>query len=93
MAIKYIEENTRRSRVAIAYVYCDYKDPRTQSEIELLSSITRQLVEQIRPISPEVSVFRDKYAEKRRRPTGDERIALLKSVSERFEKTFSSWMP
>jgi len=88
MAINFVEENTQRSKVAIAYVYCDYKDRNTQTEIELLSSITRQFVEQIHPVPTEVSAFRDKYAEKRRHPTVDERIALLRSISDSFERAY-----
>lgn len=88
MAINYVDENTQGSKVAIAYVYCDYKDPKTQSEIELVSSITRQLVEQTKPMPQEVSAFRDKYAEKRRHPTGDERIALLRKLCQPFKRTY-----
>jgi hypothetical protein len=60
----------------------------TQSEIEHLSSIARKLVDQIKPIPPEVKAFREKYAEKSRHPTGDERISLLRTVSKLFEKTY-----
>ncbi|MCJ1394650.1 hypothetical protein MMC18_007530 [Xylographa bjoerkii] len=88
VAVNYIEENTQRSKVAIAYVYCDYKDPKTQSEIQLLSSIIRQLAEQSKPLPPEVNAFRDKYAEKRRHPTADERISLMRTISEHFERTY-----
>jgi hypothetical protein len=88
MAINYVEENTQRSKVAVAYVYCDYKDPKTQSETELLSSIIRQLAEQSKPIPPEVNAFRDKFTEKRRHPTDDERISLVRTISELFEKTY-----
>jgi hypothetical protein len=88
VAVNYIEENTQRSKVAIAYVYCDYNDPKTKCEIELLSSITRQLAEQSKPMPPEVNAFRDKYAEKRRHPTGDERISIVRTISELFERTY-----
>ena len=88
LAISHTEEITQGSKTALAYVYCDYKDPRTQSEIEILSSITRQLAEQIDSLPLEVKTFRDKYIEKRSHPSDVERISLVKAISSCFEKTY-----
>ena len=87
-AVDYVEENTQRSTVAIVYVYCDYMDPRTQSEMELLHSVTRQLVEQCKLIPSEITVFRERMAEKMRLPTADERISFVKSITGLFDKVF-----
>lgn len=61
---------------------------KTQSEVELLSSITRQLAEQISPLPPEVKAFRDKDTQERRNPTDGERISLLRSICLLFETTY-----
>jgi len=87
-AIHHVEENTKRSDVAIAYVYCDYKDPKTQSEIELFSSIARQLAEQSYPMPPEVKAYRDKWIEKRSYPSDDEGFSLVRDVALLFNRTF-----
>lgn len=88
LAISYIEANTQGLKVAIAYLYCDYKDPKTQSELELLSSITRQLAEQSNPMPPEIKAFCEKYTEKRSYPSDDERISLVRAMSVLFERIY-----
>ncbi|KAI0105554.1 hypothetical protein GGR51DRAFT_192971 [Nemania sp. FL0031] len=85
-AVTYIEENTDRSRVAVSYVYCDYKEPRT--EIDMLSIIMRQLAEQCHPLPKEVVLFREKYLEKRTYPSNDDRISVIKAMARIFDKTF-----
>ncbi|KAK3686838.1 hypothetical protein LTR37_019429 [Vermiconidia calcicola] len=87
-AINFVEENTERSKVAIAFVYCDYKDPQTQSDTDLLSSMTRQLVEQCKVVPQDVIAHWQRFIERRRLPTNDERLALMKSVTKLFEKTY-----
>ncbi|KAJ4218988.1 hypothetical protein NW759_008144 [Fusarium solani] len=87
-AVTYIEENTGDSDVAIAYVYCDYKDPATLSETNIWSSIVRQLVESCQQMPAEISSFREKYLEKRSLPTDEERISLVRALSRLFRKTY-----
>jgi hypothetical protein len=87
-AVNYAQEAIQRTKAAIAYVYCDYKNPQTQSELELLSSITRQLTKQTSSIPPVVKEFCDKNAERRRNPTGDEWISLVKSICFLFQTTY-----
>ncbi|KAF9768691.1 hypothetical protein IL306_013959 [Fusarium sp. DS 682] len=78
----------QKSQIAIAYVYCDYKDQRTLSETNIWASVVRQLVEACSQLPPEVLAFRDKYLEKRSLPSDEERISLVNSLSKRFLKTF-----
>ena len=88
IAVNHVVKATQGAETAIAYVYCDYQDPKTQSEVELLCSITRQLAEQTNPLPPEIKEFRDKSAQKRRNPTEDERISLIRSICLVFQKTY-----
>ncbi|KAI9742546.1 MAG: hypothetical protein M1818_003686 [Claussenomyces sp. TS43310] len=75
-------------KAAIAHVYCDYKDLKTQSEVELLSSITRQLAEQTSTMPPAVKKFCEKNAQKRRNSTDEEWISLVQSICLHFQKTY-----
>ncbi|KAK3994869.1 ankyrin repeat-containing domain protein [Cladorrhinum sp. PSN332] len=86
--VNYIDERTERSQVAIAFIYCDYRDPTTKSEVEILSSITRQLAEQCKPLPLEVRTFRDRYAGKMTRPSVEERLALIRFLAQRFRRTY-----
>ncbi|KAL7954774.1 ankyrin repeat-containing domain protein [Trichoderma compactum] len=87
-AVSYVEEETDGQNCAIVCIYCDYKDPRTRSEVELISSIIRQLAEQCKPLPPAVKAFRDKYLEKRTDPSSEERLSLIKTLSQLFDKTY-----
>ena len=88
IAVNHVWEATQGMKAAVAYIYCDYKDAKTQSALELLSSITRQLAEQTSPLPPELKAFRDKDIQNRRNPTDDERISLLTSICLLFQTTY-----
>jgi ankyrin repeat domain-containing protein 50 len=88
LAVNYIHEVIQGTKAAIVYIYCDYKNPKTQSELELLSSIARQLTEQTSSIPRAVKEFCGKNAERRRNPTGDEWISLVKSICLHFQTTY-----
>lgn len=87
-AVSYVEEKTEGLQVAIAYVYCDYQDPSTSSEVEIFSSITRQLAEQCEVIPVEVKAFRDRYTGKRSLPSPEERVSLVRALAQHFERTY-----
>ncbi|KAJ5302288.1 hypothetical protein N7508_007151 [Penicillium antarcticum] len=82
-----VDEKTRGTGTAIAFMYCNYKDTNTHSELALLSSIARQLTAQIEHIPPVVKEFRDQKAMRKRDPTGDEWVTLIKSLGRFFCKT------
>lgn len=88
IVVNHIGEGIRGTKSALAYVYCDYKDTNTQSAVGLLSSVIRQLAEQFTPLPSEVKAFRDNDLEKRRNPTDDERISLLKSMCSYFQTVY-----
>ena len=84
----HVYEAIQETKAAIAYVYCDYKSPETLSDLNILSGISRQLTEQTSSVPSAVKKFCDKNAAKRRSPTGDEWISLIKSISLLFPKTY-----
>lgn len=86
--MNHVEEHTENSNVGIAHIFCDYKLPETQRDVDILKSITRQLAERVSPLPGAVKSFRDKYAEKTRNPTIDEWVSLVEEVSRVFSKVF-----
>jgi len=88
VAVNHVEEGTRGIKVGIAYIYCDYKDPKTHSEFELISSLTRQLAEQIDTLPAEVKLFHVENIRKNRNPTDNERFSLVNSISHFFETIY-----
>jgi hypothetical protein len=86
--VSYLDGGPERSQVAIAVVYCDYGDPRTRSEVDILSSLTRQLAEKCRPLPRELKAFRERYVRKMTRPTTEEHVALVRSLTRLFKKTY-----
>ncbi|KAL8919594.1 MAG: hypothetical protein Q9172_004922 [Xanthocarpia lactea] len=69
-------------------LWCPGIHTKTQSAVGLLSSVIRQLAEQLSPLPAEIKVFRDNDLEKRRNPTEDERISLLKSICSHFHVVY-----
>lgn len=53
-----------------------------------MSSLTRQLAEQMDTLPTEVKVFHDKTIQKNRNPTDNERLSLVKSISCYFETVY-----
>ncbi|PGH05438.1 hypothetical protein GX51_02962 [Blastomyces parvus] len=87
IAVNYASEAARKMKGATVCVYCDYKNPKTHSELDLLASIARQLTEQSHAIPAVVKEFREKNAEKKRTPTENEWISLIRSLSSLFQQT------
>jgi len=88
IVVNHVEKAIQERKAAIAYIYCDYKDAKTQFEVEILSSITRQLIEQISLMSSEMKTFHDKNIQKRRNSTDDEWISLLRSLCLLFQTIY-----
>jgi ankyrin repeat domain-containing protein 50 len=88
LTVYHVHEAIQGKKAAIAYIYCDYNNPKTQSKLELLSNIACQLTEQTSSMPLAVKEFCDKNAKKRRNPTGDEWISLIKSICLLFQKTY-----
>ncbi len=72
IVVNHVEKATQERKAAIAYIYWDYKDAKTQFKVEILSSIIQQLIKQISFMSSEMKTFRDKNTQKRRNSTNDE---------------------
>ncbi|KAK7991518.1 hypothetical protein PG988_000312 [Apiospora saccharicola] len=84
--VSHLEDNTSYTNVGIAYVYCDYREPYTESE--MFSSIIRQLSQQISPLPSEVKSFYITWLEKKSYPSNDVYITLITEISKLFHRTF-----
>lgn len=73
----------------VAYVYCDYKDTNVQSSFNLFSSLTRQLVEKLSYLPPEVVEFYESHQQNDSpKPTVKGHLKLIVSLSQMFKSTF-----
>ena len=86
MAVKYVREQSQGLNVAVVYMYCDYKDQK--SGVELLSSMTRQLVEHSTTLSHDVKAFYNKYKKSESYPSTYERLEFVKPILRTFDKTY-----
>jgi len=76
-----VDEHTRSKAAAVAYVYCDYKNPETYSETGLLSSIARQFAEQLKSIPAAVTDFCEQNFGRLRAATATKWVDLIKKLS------------
>lgn len=87
--IKYIQDKFKDvGDVGITYIYCDYKDQLNQTAPRLLSSITRQLLEQRSDLLPMVKDFQKKYTDSNPRPTLKDHSELLSSMVQQFSQVY-----
>ena len=57
-----------RSNVAVAYFYCDYKDPRTQALYRILGSLVQQIAKQDKKSFVKAEQFYHAYGESQKNP-------------------------
>lgn len=88
LAIEYLHERSQGSNTAIVYLYCNYKDTETHSDLALLASIARQLTEQAKSIPKVTKAFCERQAQRRSDPGDDEWLDLIKSLCLVFSDSF-----
>lgn len=74
--------------MSISYIYCDYKDRESQTTINLISSLVRQVVSQLGDTPEEL---RDLYTKHRKGQSSlslEESSSLLSSLSNHFRRSF-----
>jgi hypothetical protein len=77
--VNYLEQYFDREDVAIAYIYCSYKEQEDQTAVNLITSPT---------ISNEILLLYQKTFKKLMRPTLNEWSKLLQSEIRHFSKVF-----
>jgi NACHT domain len=88
MVVDYLERSFEREDVAIAYIYCSYKEQENQTATNLISSLVRQLVQRSPVISDELMSLYNCHIKKQTRPTLNEWSTLLRSMLSRPSKVF-----
>jgi hypothetical protein len=74
--------------VAIACIYCSYKDQIEQTYLKLIGSLLKQLVQDQPFISPHIRKLYDTHVNKQTSPTPIEFLEALKSEIGAFSKVF-----
>lgn len=87
-AICYVEKKFSDANIAIAHVYCNYKESNTQLASHVWSSVARQFAEQCNPFPPEFQDFSDNFIKRRSKPTETDLISLIRSLSGLFTNSF-----
>ena len=75
-------------QAALAFVYCDYKDSRSQTALSLISSLVRQLAEQHKAMPSEVRKAYADHTDGEKSLSVSECTELLFSLSVGFRRTF-----
>ena len=82
--VNYTQTALQGPENAVVYIYCNYKDPQTHSELELLACIGKQLAEQAYSGFHIARDFARQVSAQKRDPLGDELVAFIKSLCALF---------
>ena len=74
--------------VGIAYLYCDYRRQHEQNIEDLLSNLLKQLTQKQASIPDGVQALYEKYRNQPERPTSNEILSVLHSVSILYSRVF-----
>jgi hypothetical protein len=86
--VNHLEQSISQPDVAIAFVYCSYKEQERQTVNNLLASLVQQLVQKASVISDDVTSLFHRHFEKNTHPTLEELSTLLQLEARRFSKVF-----
>ena len=74
--------------MSISYIYCDYKDRKTQTVVNLISSLVKQIVLQLEDMPREVIDLFKKHNNGQSLMSLEEYSKLLASLSSHFRRSF-----
>jgi NACHT domain len=75
-------------KYAIAYAYCSYKRQHEQTLVNLIATLSRQLLQERSDLPDTVQSLYQRHVHKKTRPSVDELRVLLHSVTEIYSKVF-----
>ena len=88
IAVDYLWKTFQKDNIGIAYVYCNYKAQESQTTTDLVAAILKQLVQE-RPLFGEpVAALHKQHANRRTRPSLNELLTALDSVSSCYSKVY-----
>ena len=88
MVARHIQEIFRMKHVSTTYVFCNYQDTERQTESQLMSSIAKQLMEQLDEIPSELGTFYNEQNKRTKITSLDSWNMLIKSLATCFDRTF-----
>ncbi|KAM0252823.1 hypothetical protein ACHAQJ_007562 [Trichoderma viride] len=88
IVVDYLNSNYNDSKTGIAYIYCNFRKQEEQKIYDLLASVLKQLSES-QPWLPEsVRNLYNRHKAKRTRPSLDEILTVLQSVTMMYSRIF-----
>jgi hypothetical protein len=88
IVINHLEQEFPPNLVAVAYIYCNYKEKENQTAANLVASLLQQLVQSNAIIAEEITSFVRRHLQKRTRPTLAEWSKFLQFQIRRFSRVF-----
>src|SRR5436190_10435295 len=88
IVVEYLERSFEKNNVAIAYIYCSYKEQEDQTDVNLIASLLQQLVQSNPIIFDEIASLYDDNIKKQKRPTLSEWSKLLQLEIRSLSKVF-----
>ncbi|KAI9855731.1 MAG: hypothetical protein M1824_005891 [Vezdaea acicularis] len=87
-AIDYLQTTFAETDNAVAFIYCNYNDQTEQSSVNLVSSLLKQLAQQMPSLLDGLEPMFDKHLKKITRPTLQEMSKALQSAVLSFPRAF-----
>jgi AAA domain len=78
----------QKDNIGIASVYCNYKARESQTTTDLVAAILKQLVQERPLFGGPVAALYEQHADRRTRPSLDELLTALNSVSNCYSKVY-----
>jgi len=86
--VNHLQTIYSNDNIAIAYIYCNYKEQTEQTVSNLIASLLKQLVQDYSAAYDDVKSFYKHHRDRRTRPTLDEFRQALRSEIKRYSKVF-----
>lgn len=86
--IQFLEEDLPVQEIGLAFIYCDHKRNESQRLEFFIGAIVRQLVQRKQTTSKYVQILYEEHRRKESRPTLNEYLDLLQSLSAEFTEVY-----
>ena len=88
IVIEHLRQVFTEKDVSISYIYCDYKDRKTQTTVNLISSLVKQMVLQQSDMPKDVIDLYTKHGNGQSSLSLEDLSRLLSSLSNHFRRSF-----
>ena len=88
IVIEHLQQWFSKNDVSISYIYCDYKDRNTQTVVNLISSLVKQIVSQQQDMPSEVKDLFAEHDNGQSSMSLEDYSKLLVSLSSYFRRSF-----